>query len=402
VDATTIRLPELALGESWVLHAGLAGRTLELLRAPEILEPVTARWIQNPLVAPVAALPLQDGLTALVLEETGRLREIELATGVIVREVAAGFGGIPSALALERGEAGVLVATDLGGISRIERVELASGAATELVAADGSVQGPVRGLASLGTEAFVFTAGTALHFVDTRDPPGTRVAVLVSDLAEPRGIVVDPLPPHRVYLAERGADRVLAVDLDSHGGMPVAVRTDDLAPAELLRPSALGLERRGSRLLAVTEPVPGSLQLVALELGADGRNVVREIGSSLPGMTASLASGEEDLRLLMVEGQAELHVAGGIEQRREIAAVPAYDPATQGVSVTESFRAVAAARPALADRRSRALAHLPRGSRARSCGIRAPTSPAGARPYCAPLPGTPRPAWPWKARRRSH
>jgi hypothetical protein len=59
VDATTIRLPELALGESWVLHAGLARRTLELLRPSAIPEPITPSWIQNPLVEPVALRALE-------------------------------------------------------------------------------------------------------------------------------------------------------------------------------------------------------------------------------------------------------------------------------------------------------------------------------------------------------
>jgi hypothetical protein len=339
VDATTIRLPELALGESWVLHAGLAGRTLELLRPSAIPGPITPSWSSSPLAGPLSALPLGDGLTALVLDVpgAGRLREIELATGAVVREIASLGPGLPSTMALERGERAALVALDDAGTWRIERVELASGAITELALSDGSEPAPVRGIASLGTKALVFTAGAALFHLDYRDQPGPKLGRLLGDLAEPWGVVVDPLPPHRIYLAERTADRVLALDLDSHGGMPVTVRTSDLQPSELVRPTALALERRGSRLLTVTEPVPGSLQLVGLELGSDGRNAAYPIGPVHAGTSASLASGEEELRLVVVPGTAELLAGGGIEQRREIALTPAYDPSTQRVAVAAPF-----------------------------------------------------------------
>jgi hypothetical protein len=100
IDATSVRLPELAAGESWILASGLEGKTLELLRPSSIPEPITPTWATNPLVSPVAALPVGDGLTALVLDVpgNGRLREIELATGAVVREIATFGQGIPSAM----------------------------------------------------------------------------------------------------------------------------------------------------------------------------------------------------------------------------------------------------------------------------------------------------------------
>ncbi len=328
IDATTVRLPELARGESWILASGIVGRTLELLRPSSIPEPITPMWTSNPLVSPIAALHVDDGLTALVLDApgNGRLREIELATGAIVHEIATLGPGAPSAMALERGEKAVLVATELSGVWRIERVELASGAITGLIVSDGSQPGPVRGIASLGTNAAVFTAGSALLLLDYRDPLAPQLGTLLSGLATPWGVVVDPLPPNRLYLAEReavtptGTGRILAVDLDSHGKFPVVVRTEDLQPANLERPSALALERNGSRMLIETnEPSSGS-QLIGLDLGAQGQNVSFPIGPFRASEIASIATGPDELRTAALPGESELLIGGGLEQRRAIVA----------------------------------------------------------------------------------
>ena len=343
IDASTVRLPELARGESWILASGLEGRTLELLRASSIPEPITPTWASNPLVAPIAILPVGDGLTALVLDApgNGRLREIELATGAVVREIATLGPGAPSAMALERGEKAVLVATDLSGVWRIERVELASGAITELIVSDGSQPGPVRGLASLGTNAAVFTAGSALFSLDYRDPLAPQLGALLSDLATPWGVAVDPLPPNRIYLAEReavaatGTGRILAVALDSHGKLPVVVRTEDLQPTHLERPSALALERNGTRMLIVTNEPGGTSQLVGLDLGAQGKNVSFPIGSPRANEIASIATGADELRSAVLPGASELLIGGGLEQRR---AIVAYDSAGQEAALDAALQ----------------------------------------------------------------
>ena len=65
---------------------------------------LAATWTnKNPLTAPRAVLPLGAGLTALVLDGTGssRLLEVVLATGKLVRTVASGLMGMPTALAFE-------------------------------------------------------------------------------------------------------------------------------------------------------------------------------------------------------------------------------------------------------------------------------------------------------------
>lgn len=336
IDEHTVRLPELAASESWLLASGLVGKTLELLRPSSIPEPITPTWRSNPLVSPAAALPIGDGLTALVLDVPGpgRLCEIELATGSIVREIASFGQGIPTAMALEpRGQA-VLVALDDSGGWRIERVELESGTIRALAASDGSEPAPVRGIVGLGTSAAVLTAGSSLFHLDYRDPFAPRLARLLAGLAAPWGVTVDPLLPHRLYVAEHDANRVLAVELDSQGRSPIVVSTKDMQPGTLEAPEALALEQDGARLLVVTRAPVGGRQLEGLELGASGGNVsslVTALGSPEVGC---LATGPEGLRMLTQPIRGELMVAGGIEQRRVI---ETHSTATQNAAVDASF-----------------------------------------------------------------
>jgi hypothetical protein len=51
LDATSVRLTELASGESWILASGLEGRTLELMRSSLRVAPLAATWTENPLVS---------------------------------------------------------------------------------------------------------------------------------------------------------------------------------------------------------------------------------------------------------------------------------------------------------------------------------------------------------------
>ncbi|NOT31869.1 MAG: hypothetical protein HOP15_15595 [Planctomycetes bacterium] len=336
IDENTVRLPELASSESWILASGIEGRTLELLRPSSIPAPITPTWSSNPLVSPIVALPVGDGLTALVLDipANGRLREIELATGAVVREIAMLGAAIPSAMAIERGEKAMLVALDDAGTWRIERVELESGVQTELMVSDGTEPAPVRGVASLGTNALVFTAGSSLFHLDYRDPLAPQIGKLLTDLAAPWGLVVDPLQPHRIHLGERDANRVLAIELDSYAELPVVVKTADMQLGTLEAPEALALERSGSRMLVVTSAPGGGRQLLGLDLGATGGNRAFPIGEPTATDVVSVAAGPDGLRLLCLPGSNELLAAGGIEQRRVIAA---HSTSSQDVSVEQPF-----------------------------------------------------------------
>ncbi len=326
VDETSVRLPELAASESWILARGIMGRELELLRPSQIPAAITPTWDSNPLVSPVAALPVGDGLTALVLDAPGgggRLHEIGLAAGDTVREIATLGPGLPSAMAYEPFENSVLVATDRGGDWRVKRVELATGTVTELhVAGVRSEAGPIRGLAVLGTSAALVTIGSSLVMLDHADLLAPREVTLLTDLATPWGIVVDTLNTNQVYLAERdavtstGTGRVLSVELDSHERIQVVVKTQPMQ--ELEEPSALALERDKARLLAVAGDPGGSRQLVGLNLGGREGNVPFAVGRSISGEIASVASGPDNLLLLAVPSLNELLVGGGLEQRHAI------------------------------------------------------------------------------------
>ncbi len=331
VDATRVDLPELRSSEAWLLAYGLTGQTLELLRPSSLPQPITPTWSANPLRGPIAALPVGDGSSTLVLDAPAgawRLRRIELATGRVLPEsgsVLASGPGQPSAMSLEFDEQGVLVASELSGTWRLERVELATGALTELAVSDGTQPGPVRGVANLGTRLAVFTVGNSLSLLDYRDPSAPRLATLLSGLAAPWGVVVDRHAPDRLYLSERDGNRVLAVELDTRGRVPVVVQAGEPAPHALERPEALALERGGSRLLVVTNTVAGAA-LVGLDLGAPGGSVAFPIGAARTTSIAGLASGADGLRILTGPDQDELLVAGGVEQRRTIQSYEAGEP----------------------------------------------------------------------------
>src|SRR5262245_54851629 len=332
IDPNTVRLPELASRESWILASGIVGKTLELLRPSSIPSPITPTWRSNPLVSPIAALPVGDGLTALVLDVPGqgRLHEIELATGAVVREIATLGQGIPTAMAFEKREKAVLIALDDAGTWRIERVELAAGAITELIVSDNTEPAPVRGIASLGTNALVFTAGFSLFHLDYRDPIPPQLGRLLTGLATPWGVAVDPLPPDRIYVSERDGNRVLAVELDSLGKTPVVVKTADIQLGTLEAPEAIALEHHGSRMLIVTSAPGSGRQLLGLDLGSTGGNRSFPIGEPMGTDLSDVVTGSDGLRLLFLPLSNELLVAGGIEQRRVITA---HSTTTRDVSV---------------------------------------------------------------------
>jgi hypothetical protein len=383
IDENTVRLPELASSESWILASGIVGKTLELLRPSSIPQPITPTWASNPLVFPVAALPIGDGLTALVLDFPGqaRLREVELATGEVAREIATFGPGIPSTMAFERREKAVLVALDDAGTWRIERVELASGAVTELIVSDGTEPAPVRGIASLGESAAVFTAGSALLLVDYLEPLASRLSTLASDLATPWGVLADPLATNRIYLAERDADRILTFELDSHERLPV-VSTG--SPIALESPQAITLEDHATRLLVVTRTPAGSFQILGLELGR-GENVAFPVGEPRTSESASLATGADGLRLAAVSTANELLVGGGLEQLHTIVAYMHFDAegqTGQQASVDATFHPRGRPGQGWRIRPSSGCARVRAKSRDRSCGAAQSTAQQEEGRFC--------------------
>jgi hypothetical protein len=93
---SSVRLPELASSQAGILAEGILGRDLEILRGSRVPVSAAAGWNSNPLSAPVGLLAYDDGHTAIVLDAPSagswRLREIDLATGAVVRNIATGTG----------------------------------------------------------------------------------------------------------------------------------------------------------------------------------------------------------------------------------------------------------------------------------------------------------------------
>lgn len=322
-----VRLPELASTAAGLLAYGLAGRTLEILRPTTLPQPVV--WTPNPLNGPVAALPSKDGYTALVLDSSGsgwRLREIDLETGTVVRQVGAGAGA-PKALGLDSSRTRVFV----GSSTAVFRFDRVSGTAQGVVP-HSFADGP-RGLAPLGENVVVATGDDKLARFDFVTG---GVATAIDGLAEPWGVVADPLHEGSVYLAERAADRVSALDL--HELRPRALAAQ-VAPAEVVAfgsipfpsPRAIALENRNARLLVMTQfGSLASLRTLDLRSPIDFDNptngvadpFVREVTRQLGDAGAAVGAGPDGLRVVSLASANRLAIGGGVSQRRAIVGLP--------------------------------------------------------------------------------
>jgi len=249
-EGVRVRLMELASTASPLLYGGMVGRELEVLRSSNVPTRVEGSW---GLREPVAAAPLDDGIAAVVLDRPApgswRLQVVDLGSGKSVRPIASSANGDPRAMALEPGDRSVLLAVDWAGTWRLLRVGLVDSVRDVIFTAGPPLDpGPVRGLALLGAEAALLTAGSSLIRVDFAATGTARASVVLSGLEAPWGIAVDPLDPPLVSLAEhdwRGpgaSGRVLALDLNT-------LERRTIPGFE--RPESLAFERRGARLAAL-------------------------------------------------------------------------------------------------------------------------------------------------------
>ncbi|MBI1853248.1 MAG: VCBS repeat-containing protein [Planctomycetes bacterium] len=323
------RLPELATSAGGLVSRGVITRELQILRGSTMPRPLAAAWASNPLRGPVAAVSVGDGMLAIVLDRSTAggwsLRRVELATGIVETQLASSATGDPDALALERGETSVLVASDSAGLWQVDRVDLGTNAKTTLVTADGGTDlGPVRGIASLGSSAALITVGSSLVRLEFATVPG-RAAAIRNDFAEPWGVAIDPLQPNRVFVAELGSSQVLSLRLDTLEARPVVLRggAGEVVP----RPEAIALERSGTRLLVVADPLEndGQRTLMGIDLRSEAGNQVSDLATIDVGFDGSngevaggLATGLDHLRILAVPAHDELAVGGGLEQRRHV------------------------------------------------------------------------------------
>ena len=331
VSSDTVELQELASTANNLLSGFVVGRSLEILSIPSPPAGRASGWSSDPLVAPVAAVPYLEGDHVLVLDRPApsnwRLRELDLATGSIVRDLASGADGDPSALALSADRTSVLIAADVAGAWTLFEILVADGSRAAFLTADATVPaGTVRGLVSTGHDTALLTVADALVKVD-RTPPGPAFGrTLFSGLSGPWGIALDPRHSSRLYLAEASwvdpatstvEGRVSIFDLLTQ------TRVDLVSNGlKLSRPEAIAIERDGARLLAVVDanPADTSRELRAVDLGNGGGGDAFQISAGLALDVAGLATGGDDLRILAFPSQNDLATGGGVQQIRTIVA----------------------------------------------------------------------------------
>lgn len=341
--ASRVELPELASTAAELHARGVEGTELELMRPASVPRRVSDDWATNPLEEPVGAVPIEEGLQALVLDAPNsgiwRLSRIDLATGE-ASHLQTGIG-LPSALVRERtGGADqilrVLVAFRRNGQWRIDRVELdPSGVErTELVA--GKLRGELHGLVSFGSQTIVATVGDALVRINRPGAPEETQVVLADDLPGPRGLVRDPAREDALYLALRDAPVAGGfgdvVSFDLRGLTWTSVRAPAAGTPLFPEPTALTIDASGTTL-SVLCSVGGEPELLALNTALAGHETAA-IGRELRSGVSSMATDKEGV-LVLSGTDGSIYAAGGVEQRRTIVS---YDPATRVVSVDEPFR----------------------------------------------------------------
>lgn len=306
LDATHVRLPRQS--------ADLVGRDIEILRTRPAFQALAGTWPNNPLRAPVAMLPSDGGIAALVLEEVGtgaELVELELATGVVRRTVAQ-FAGAPTAMVTAAAPGHVLVATDAAGQWRVHEVDVAVGVTTLRASRPATATaGPLRGIVPFGASAVLATAGSEVLSCDWRS--GTpEVTTLRAGFAEPWGIVADPGSPCRVFVAERLAARVVAFDIVRRTSSPIGAC--DLVG---LAPTSLAIDDTGTELAVLARPAlpTGSALLALVDLGR-----ASQTNLGVPADTASIGLGGDRAILLPQRAARNVLVRRGVEQRRRIVA----------------------------------------------------------------------------------
>ncbi len=342
-----LRLPELTSTASQLLSHTFAEVEIALIRDLETIREIPSL---TPLSEPVAALALGECPTGLVIDHPNpgrwRLQRLEFGGDSPAVVVASDFGQATSfALDAERSEA--LVGVTANNLWWIVRVQLASGKRIFYRPTSGAdVSGEMHALEWFGTDTAIATVGNSLVQLvfDTSDSGdgeagGTTevrdvlVVPRLRNLKSPRGLAIDPLRPHHVYVAEKEwrrddgsgqVGRIARVDIRRR-----AVTSVNAGGRLLPRPSSIALEGNGARLLVVTDAdADDALELCAVELASD-RATSFEIFSGLPAKTR-VTTGPADLRLLTTPESTQLLASGGIGQRRRITN---FDGATQIVTL---------------------------------------------------------------------
>ena len=336
-----VRLPELASAQAGIRPQGLLGRDLEILRGRSVPSSAAAAWTSNPLASPVGLLSYGDGHTAIVLDAPSiasfGLREIDLATGAVVRDLASGIGD-PDAIAWEDADTTALVATDAAGIWSIARLTLADGSMTNLYTTSGAnAVGAVRGVVSTGPGRALVTVANSLIAVDA---PTAAERVLASNFAGAYGIALDPKNENRLYVAERDwvnpstsaiEGHVVAFDLPTQTRRAVAA-----TGSPFLRPDSIAVDARQNRILVLTDAntADGTRELRAVDANGGGGGAAFQIAGGIPNGVRGLAAGPDGLRMFALPATNDLWVGGGVEQVRTISN---FDDATCTATVGSAF-----------------------------------------------------------------
>ena len=359
VGPAVVGLPEMGSSQSSIA-SDLLDRSLEILRASNVLVDVSANWSTNALTRPISLLAVGNGETGLALDSpaagTWRLRELDLATGELVSDLATGPGE-PSALAWENADETAIVASDVAGVWSIDRVMLPGGSRTRVVTSSGTVAlGTIRGLIGRGSNRFLATVADKLLAVDASAPGAVTETAVASGLEAPWGMTVDPVDRDRLYVAERDwvdpqtasmDGRVVAFDLIS------GVRwTVTAASFPFRRPRSVAVDARAGILFALTDATPGdgTLEVRGVPLNGGGGGTAFQLAAGLADDSQGLAAGRDGLVMLALTLSNGVAAAGGIEQSHKVVA---YDTAARTATVDAPFA------PALdARRRWRVVDHL--------------------------------------------
>jgi hypothetical protein len=344
--STTLHAAELSACASGVRLAGLVGREIDVLRASDVPAPVAASWSTDPLASPAAALARHDGRTALVLDSAGagswRLREIDLATGSVLSWIAGASNGSPDAMTYLGGDESVLIACDLAGVWTLDEVELATGVTTSWITTSGaSALGAVRGMAWTGGRTCLITVASDLVEVDANTPASPIETALITGLATPWGIALDPTRKDKLYLAERDwinpATSATEGRLDAVEISALTITQVVTSGVSLRRPDAIAFEPMNARLLVATDQntADGQRELCAADVGGKNGIPAWTVTSALPDGVSWIATSSERTRLVTLRATNDVAVGGGVEQTRSISA---YDALDCRITVASAFQ----------------------------------------------------------------
>ena len=345
-----LRLPEVAGTMAGLMSFPLPGREIELLRPASTL--VHQDWSSSPVQGAVDAVPLGTGDRAITLDRMGdswRLAEVRLFDGSILRTIATGTG-VPRAL----GTLPIMGSADpewlyVAGGTKLQRVHIATGQIDGVY--DSVDVAGVRAIAATGSKVLVAAHDSGLVSFDL-DRQTTATLADTSSIDDPRGVAVDPLDWERIYVSERGRDRVVSFSTRTRATEPVnaTVGADDLGQLGAVAfpdPGPIALARNGARLLVSCSNLSGARAVRGFDMRAtastgsilDGVSRVYELGGSVQDPSAGLRSDGAGVVLVSLPAASTVAAAGGVSRVVQFDGMAPWDPATQTANLSARLEA---------------------------------------------------------------